>query len=168
MPKASGTNTGIEIKPVRIDEILLRISSEINRLKNGYSVLLDFDNLPQFPEKLVVPGNDELLVIALKNIIINACKYSNNQQANVSLFVKNEKIIISIMNKGKEIPEDEIENIFLPFYRLERDRVNDGFGLGLPMAKRIIKIHEGEIDVNSGSDETLFTVTLKNSKNQKD
>ncbi|HEX6845498.1 MAG TPA: HAMP domain-containing sensor histidine kinase [Chitinophagaceae bacterium] len=160
--KASGTNSGIEIKPIRVDEILLRISSEISRIKNGYSVLLDFDNLPDNPEKLVIPGNDELLEIALKNIILNACKYSINYHAYVSLFVKNGRIIISIMNKGAEISEDEIENIFLPFYRLQKDRATDGFGLGLPMAKRIIKMHDGEINVNSGGGETLFTVTLKN------
>ena len=166
--KASGTTGGMEIKPVRIDETLLRISSEINRSRNGYTTLLDFDNLPEHEEALVIPGKEELLYIAVKNIIINACKYSKDQKANISLFIKEDNVIISVMNIGEDIPEGEIENIFMPFYRLEKDRVNKGFGLGLSLARRIIKLHEGEISVDSGNGETVFTIRLKNRKNQKD
>ncbi len=159
---ASGTPGGIEIKPVRIDEILLRISSEISRSTNGYSTKLDFNKLPESEKKLVIAGNEELLHIAVKNIIFNACKYSKNQQANVSLFAKKTDIMISVMNKGDDIPKNEIENIFIPFYRLERDRNNSGFGLGLSLARRIIRLHGGQITVESGNGETVFTIILTN------
>lgn len=162
--KASGTRGGIEIKPIRIDELLLRIVSDIRRSQLDYNALLEFDNLPEDQETLVTLGSEELLHIALKNIVINGCKYSTNQKANISLYVKENCIVISVLNTGEEIPENEFENIFLPFYRIEKSRVNGGFGLGLSMTKRIIKLHDGEINVNSKNGETVFTVTLKNNK----
>ena len=161
--KASGTGGGIEIKPIRIDELLLRIVSDIRRSQLNYDALLEFDNLPENQERLVTSGNEELLHIAIKNIVINACKYSSNQQAKISLFVKEGDIVISVLNTGEDIPENEFENIFLPFYRVEKTRVNGGFGLGLPMTKRIIKLHDGQITVNSGGGVTVFAVILKNS-----
>lgn len=160
--KASGTPGGIEINPIRIDELLIHIVSDIRKSQPDYNALLEFDNLPENQETLVTSGNEELLYIAIKNIVINACKYSSNQQAKISLFVKENDIVISVLNIGDEIPENEFENIFLPFYRIEETRVNGGFGLGLSMTKRIINLHDGEINVSSVGEETVFTVILKN------
>ncbi|HEX2534030.1 MAG TPA: histidine kinase dimerization/phospho-acceptor domain-containing protein, partial [Chitinophagaceae bacterium] len=56
--KASGTAGGIEITPVRIDEVLLRLPSEIARLNAGFSVILHFGELPEEEGRLLVTGNE--------------------------------------------------------------------------------------------------------------
>ena len=75
----SGTAGGIEIKLIRIDEVLMRLPGEMTKMDKGYSVKLEFDQLPEDEERLLVFGNAELLFTAIKNIVSNACKYSPNQ-----------------------------------------------------------------------------------------
>ena len=68
---------------------------------------------------------------------------------------------ISIINKGAGIPSEEQESIFQPFYRMDQSRATKGFGLGLSMSHRIIKLHRGFIDLQSEPDkETVFVIRL--------
>lgn len=158
--KASGTPGGIEITPVRIDEVLLRLPAEMSKLEYVCSVSFEFNELPAEENKLLVNGNEELLFTAIKNIVINACKYSE-QPAVIKLGIKTEIIEITVQDNGKGIPEAELSHIFEPFYRAEDGKTKDGFGLGLSMALRIIKLHNGEIkagsDIGKGS---TFTILL--------
>jgi len=161
LAKTSGSKGGIEIKPVRIDEIILTLPSEIAKINNAYSVLLEFEKLPENEADLLVLGNEELLITAIKNIVLNACKYSENQQAIILLKADEKDITISIQNVGSGIPPGEIENIFEPFYRMEENRGTRGFGLGLSLAQKIIKLHRGEITVHSKPGEkTVFNICL--------
>ncbi|HEY4207711.1 MAG TPA: HAMP domain-containing sensor histidine kinase [Puia sp.] len=147
--KASGTAGGLEIDQVRIDEILLRLPGEISKTADGYSVTLDFVRLPEEEERLLVLGNEELLFMAVKNMVTNACKYSDDHHAVVRLSVYGREIIVEIEDKGRGIAEAEWEKIFQPFYRTDEGHAIPGFGLGLSLARRIIKLHKGEIDVES-------------------
>jgi len=168
LAKASASKGGIEIKPVRIDEILLRMPSEAAKIDRTYSVFLEFGDLPEEEENLVVFGNEELLFTAIKNIVLNACKYSKNQQAVILLCANEKNISISVKNLGAGIAAHEFENIFQPFYRIEENRVAGGFGLGLSLAKRIVKLHNGEISVYSKpGEETIFTLHLSSANNLK-
>jgi two-component system sensor histidine kinase ArlS len=163
--KASGNKGGIDINPVRMDEVVLRLPSELVKIDTKYSVNLRFEKLPENQENLLVYGNEELLFTAIKNIVVNACKYSQDQQATLLLSSDNENINISIRNTGPGIPPKELENIFQPFYRVEESRTAGGFGLGLSLAQRIIKLHRGNITVQSNpGGETFFTVYLPSAK----
>jgi len=154
----SGTAGGIEINLIRIDEVLMRLPGEMSKMDKGYSVKLEFDQLPEEEEKLLVFGNAELLFTAIKNIVSNACKYSLNRMAKVKLSVDQTEIIVSVEDNGKGIPENELQNIFQPFYRTEDSRAIIGFGVGLPLVNRIIKLHKGQIKVSSvvGKGTTFF------------
>jgi signal transduction histidine kinase len=147
--KASGTAGGLEIDQVRIDEILLRLPGEISKTAEPYTVTLDFHQLPEEEEKLLVLGNEELLFMAMKNIVSNACKYSDDHHAVVRLSIHEREIVVSIEDKGRGIAEEEWEKIFQPFYRTDEGHAVPGFGLGLSLARRIIKLHKGEISVES-------------------
>jgi signal transduction histidine kinase len=164
--RASGNKGGLEINLIRIDEIILRLPSEITKLNKEYSVILEFANLPDNEEKLLVFGNEALLLTAIKNMVLNSCKYSENKQAALCLAIEERNIIISIKDNGIGIPESEIENIFQPFYRLEENKTEIGFGLGLSMAQRIVKLHKGSISVKSivGAG-TTFTIILPSAAN---
>lgn len=147
--KASGSASGLEITLIRIDEIIMELPSAIARMNESYSVAIEFGNLPDNEENLMVYGNEPLLSTAIKNIVLNACKYSDNHKAIIQLEI-NSQIIISIINKGSGIPKEEIDKIFQPFYRaIESLTGSKGFGLGLSLADRIIKLHKGSISVES-------------------
>ncbi|HWB25682.1 MAG TPA: HAMP domain-containing sensor histidine kinase [Chitinophagaceae bacterium] len=159
--KASGNAGGLEINLVRIDEILLRMPGEMTKINKGYTVKLDFDNLPEEDEKLLVLGNEDLLLSAIRNIVLNACKYSADHTAMLKLSVKGDVISVEIADKGKGIPPEAIQNIFQPFYRVDDNQSEAGFGLGLSLASRIIKLQRGKILVNSAVNTgTTFTIQL--------
>lgn len=154
----SGTAGGIDIKLIRIDEVLMRLPGEMTKMDIGYSVKLEFDQLPADEERLLVFGNAELLFTAIKNIVSNACKYSQNRLAKVKLSVEQTEIVVAVEDDGKGIPENELKNIFQPFYRTEDSRAIVGFGVGLPLVNRIIKLHKGQIKIISavGKGTTFF------------
>jgi signal transduction histidine kinase len=159
--KASGNSGGLEISLVRIDEIILDMPAEISKLDLKYTILLQFKDLPEDEEKLFVFGNEALLRTAIRNIVLNACKYSNDNRASIYLMTQEDNLVISIQNNGKGIPKEELSSIFDPFYRVEENKTTRGFGLGLSLAHRIIKLHKGNIKVQSVENmETIFTIVL--------
>jgi signal transduction histidine kinase len=159
--KASGNAGGLEIARLRMDEIVMRLPAEVMKVNQDYQVSLQFPNLPDEEEPLLVFGNEPLLLTALKNIAANACKYSDDQKAVVELVVKEKEVEVRIKDKGKGIPADKTGAIFQPFYRVEEAGNQQGFGLGLSLADRIIKLHKGSITVasNEGGG-TVFTVLI--------
>jgi two-component system, OmpR family, sensor histidine kinase ArlS len=163
--KASNNTGGLEIDLVRIDEIILTLPAEVSKINADYAVKIEFEDLPEEEESLLVFGNQALLLTAINNIVINACKYSEDHQAKVRLQVSGNTIFINIQDKGKGIETSELEKIFQPFYRIEENRNEGGFGLGLSLASRIIKIHKGSIDVHSDPGRgTEFHIMLPSAK----
>lgn len=159
--KASGSTGGLEINLVRMDEIVLKLPSEVIKASSLFSVKLEFDNLPEDEEKLLVFGNEALLLTAIKNIAVNACKYSPDHRATVKLNVVGQNITVSIEDTGIGISEEEKKKIFQPFYRSHEGRQAEGFGLGLSLAEKIVKIHKGNIAVDSKIGQgTTFTVSF--------
>ena len=140
---------GIEINLLRIDEILMQLPSEITKMNEEYFVKLEFEQLPENAERLLVFGNAELLFSAIKNVVSNSCKYSPDHCAIVKLLVQPKEIFIVVEDDGKGISENDLKNIFQPFYRSEDSKSTKGFGVGLPLVYRIIKLHKGQIKVNS-------------------
>ena len=159
--RASGDPGGLEIDLVRMDEVLLFLTGEISKLNQEYKVKLDFEKLPDEEDKLLVFGNEELLITAIRNIIVNACKYSDDHLATIKLASRDSTVIIVIEDHGKGIPDTELTNIFQPFYRVSNNRNIKGFGLGLSLANQIIKLHKGQITVHSMPEKgTEFMITL--------
>lgn len=159
--KASGTSRGLEISLVRIDEILLRMPGEMTKLNNSYLVKLSYGDVPAEEEKLLVFGSEGLLFSAIKNIVHNACKYSADHTAVIQLSIKGNQIHVLVADNGIGISHEAIPYIFQPFYRVEKSGSEAGFGLGLPLAVRIIKLHKGGIEVESEPGKgTRFTLTL--------
>ena len=166
--RASGTASGLEIDLIRIDEVLLRLPGEITKTTPASSVTLDFDRLPEQEEELLVFGNEDLLFTAIRNVVSNACKYSDDHHATIRLSVQAKEIKITVEDKGKGIGESEWENIFQPFYRTDEGHSIPGFGLGLSLAMRIIKLHKGRISVDSVLGQgSVFLICLPNAGNLK-
>ncbi len=80
----------------------------------------------------------------------------------ISVSRNNNKSIIRIKDNGLGIPQSDITKIFDRFYRVDksRDRQTGGFGLGLPIAKKIVDDHMGKITVVSDSKSTEFIISI--------
>jgi two-component system, OmpR family, sensor histidine kinase ArlS len=157
----TGTQGSIELREVRIDEVLLKVIADVKKINSQYDVTLNFDNLPDDEKSCMVFGNVDLLYSALRNIIENGCKYSPDHMSNVELSAREKDILIKVTNTGDVIAEEEIEQIFQPFYRSAAAANVEGFGLGLALARRIVGLHKGVIEVSSDIENgTCFTITL--------
>jgi len=137
----------------------------MKKISHRFDVKLSFAELPEDDDELTVYGNEELLFAAFKNIVLNACKYSSDKRANVSLSYNEKNLVIVIEDNGPGIAQDEQELIFRPFYRsADTNSLISGSGLGLPLANQVIKLYGGNIVLTSqlgiGS---VFTITLKRS-----
>jgi len=159
--RASGTAGGLEIDLIRVDEILLRLPAELTKANPLFTVTLDFDKLPEAEEELLVFGNEDLLFTAIRNIVTNACKYSDDHHATVRLTIQAKEIAIAVEDKGRGIGEEEWEKIFQPFYRSDDGLAVPGFGLGLSLSRRILQLHKGSVRLHSvvGKGST-FAITL--------
>ncbi|MHA6533231.1 HAMP domain-containing sensor histidine kinase [Paenibacillus sp. BAC0078] len=100
----------------------------------------------------------------LINLLENAVRYTNNGEINVHLNSDNHFIHLVVEDTGIGIPEAELALIFERFYRVEKSRSRQygGTGLGLPIAKKLIELHGGELLVTSGNGVgTRFEIRLK-------
>lgn len=148
--KASGSQGGIELSSVRIDEILMALPMEMKRISALYEVRLDFEDFPDSDASFCVYGNAALLHSALKNIIHNACKFSRTKIAYVYLGFTEKHLTISVQDDGPGIAPEDYHLIFQPFFRgYKQDNKIHGTGLGLALTNRIISLHKGSIVVDT-------------------
>ena len=105
--------------------------------------------MPDNPEQLKIKGNEQLLHLALINLISNACKYSNNKPVVFSIGTSGKNVILAIKDIGIGIPESELKFIYDPFFRASNASEFEGYGIGLPLARNIVRLHAGEITVIS-------------------
>ncbi|MGQ9818992.1 MAG: PAS domain-containing sensor histidine kinase [Candidatus Kapaibacteriales bacterium] len=131
--------------------------------------------LPAFPQqdKVIVNFNIEndeitadetLLNLIISNLISNALKFSPSMNPpQVEVDKSNDDIIIRFRNYGTSISQNELKNIFNPFFRGSNAENTIGFGLGLSIVKKCVDSHNGSIEVVSNeTDGTIFTVRLPN------
>lgn len=161
LAKASYDPAEISFKPIRIDEILLDARQQVQKANPDYKIDIHFENDFENDNQISVNGNEYLLKVAFVNLFENGCKFSDNKQSNVSVFFENEKIKLRFTDKGIGISEDDLKNIFVPFYRGDNKNFADGNGIGLSLTQKIIALHKGIISVSSKRNEgTTFFVEL--------
>jgi signal transduction histidine kinase len=152
---------------LRADEIVLSAKNAVDRIYPGNKVKIDYALLPEDDEKLKVKANEPLLILALTNIILNACKYSDNQEVIVAIASSDTKLFIIVKDKGIGIPQQELRYIYDPFFRASNTGEVKGYGIGLPLARNIIRIHKGELNVTSSINKgTEVQISLPIDKNQ--
>lgn len=138
---------------VRMDQLLWDVKETIDKINPNNTILIDLSLIPENPERLKVNGNMQLLHLALSNIVSNACKYSSNKPVQVSIGATDSQVIIIVHDDGIGIPEAELKYIYDPFFRASNTKHHEGYGIGLPLARNIIRIHNGTIAVSSKKDE---------------
>ena len=93
----------------------------------------------------------ELSMTLINNLISNAIKYSDSGTITVSTFEEEDRYVVSIKDEGVGLSEEDKENVFERFYRVDkaRSRASGGSGLGLPIVKSIVEAHNASITVES-------------------
>lgn len=137
------------IDKVRIDQLLFDVQETVKRIYPQSKVRFDYESLPDNPRMLKARGNEQLLHLAFSNILLNACKYSDNKLVQVSLACSSKFVAVVIKDRGIGIPKEEIDHIYDPFFRASNTKGYEGYGIGLPLTRNIIKLHEGELIVIS-------------------
>ena len=111
----------------------------------------------------IVYGDYFRIEQVFQNLYENAVKYCNsNGMVRVSTSVENSKCRVSIFNTGKKIPPEDIDNIFISFYRADKSRKNMGsYGLGLAIVKIIIDMHNERYGVQNMENGVEFWFELE-------
>jgi signal transduction histidine kinase len=105
---------------------------------------------PEEEDRLIIKGNEPLLLIALLNVLENAKKFSSEGDAvQASIQVLDQEVVLTVSDKGRGIGPSDLKRVFVPFFRAENVRDIMGHGMGLPLAERVIKLHKGSIQIKS-------------------
>lgn len=110
-----------------------------------------------------IVGNENLLRSAVENVVRNAIRYTTEGTAvRISLSEDGENALIAVEDHGGGVPDDELENLFRPFYRVAeaRERRSGGVGLGLAIARRAVLAHNGSINAANTADGLLISIRL--------
>jgi two-component system, OmpR family, sensor histidine kinase CpxA len=114
-----------------------------------------------------VPGNPELIYRAVENVVRNAIRYTQDGSV-VELDLSSEgsagqqSAVLQVSDRGPGLPESELRNVFQPFYRIDdaRQRNTGGFGVGLALTERAVRLHHGEVQAQNRPGGGL-TITLR-------
>ena len=140
----SGAKTNFELTPIRIDEVIWEIiENQIVYHQADIKVDLDVAN----DQLLTVNGNNQLLNVAIGNLISNAIKYSDNQQIQIQFTIAENRLILLIKDTGIGIDANDLPNIRQNFFRGKNTANYQGKGIGLSIADIIFKIHHIELEI---------------------
>lgn len=188
-PESSPLLERIENESVRLNEMISRILT-LSKLESGgdnytktplnlAEMVRDIASDAEFEasgkgksvvvseiEECSVKGNENLLRSAIDNVVRNAVRYTaDTTQVNVSLKTNNGHAVVKVRDHGGGVPQDELENLFRPFYRVgeARERKTGGTGLGLAIAQRAVAVHGGTITAQNVDDGLEVQIVLNTS-----
>ncbi len=142
----------LSFSKVRIDEIVFSSIKTIKHKYPGRKIIPKIE-YSENENDFLITGNSGLLEIAFKNLIDNACKFSDGT-VNVEIASSEDFLTCKIRDFGMGIPPSEIDSIFEPFKRAQNVAYIGGFGIGLTLVRKIIELHSAEIKVESIEHET--------------
>lgn len=152
----------LERAAVDLNELLSEVVALVRQRSEGEErgiALL----LPHAPWPLPqVPGDRDLLFLALYNLLVNALKFTRpGDTIEVRAIEDGQGVTVEVADTGPGIPEEELPHIFEELYRGQRARGTSGSGLGLALVRTIVERHGGRVTVRSREREgTVFTLHL--------
>jgi PAS domain S-box-containing protein len=114
------------------------------------------DNLPE------ILGEINDLEMAIKHLVNNALRYTPaTGSITINTCANEESVVVEVHDSGAGMSEKVMSRIFERFYRLDEAHSTPGFGLGLPIAQKIVERHGGKIEVESKIGQgSIFTILL--------
>ncbi len=134
----------LEIQTLNFATLLLEVREDLQLLAEQKNISLEYQVNPE----INIQADPQRLRQVLHNLLENAIRYTPNaQRIKASAEINNQHLEIRIIDSGNGVPDNELEKLFTPFYRLEpsRSREFGGSGLGLAVVQAIVTAHRGTI-----------------------
>ncbi len=129
---------------VHLEKLIRNIVQDADFEAAGRKRRIQIQNL----DDVIVSGSTEMLSRALENVIRNGLHYTE-EESSVELSITKDKnqVLIIVRDHGPGVPEEDLDQIFKPFFRVaeSRDRGSGGTGIGLAIARQAIVMHGGTI-----------------------
>lgn len=146
-------------EPIRLDVLIMQVLEDYREILQAQNIAVETD-LKECP----FLGDSEKIFRLLINLIDNAVNYNfaTNGTIRIATWTKQKETNLIIANTSHEIPATDLLRLFEQFFRVEKSRSQSfgGSGLGLTIAKRIVELHGGAIEVQNHGGWTTFSVTL--------
>ncbi len=146
---------------VRVEDLMASLEADYEAQAREKQISLTFDLPPKLP---VLRGDREKIALGFHNLIGNALKYTPEGGAvTVRVDVEDGQLVAQVIDTGIGMTEEDCRRVFEKFYRSPDRRVTQvtGSGLGLGIAREVIRMHGGDITVESEPDQgSTFTLTL--------
>lgn len=139
----------VKMTSLRVDEALFQAYNEMLKKEPAYAIVIDFSDIPEQENYLSVQAHEGMLKTLFSNLIDNACKFSDYKACQVSISFTETHVQVDISDQGPGIPAEEVELIYTPFYRAENVRRLPGHGLGLSICRKIIALHQGNLQLQT-------------------
>lgn len=150
-------NTG----EVRLETVFAELEQEFGESAKQKDITLKFELPPKWPQ---VSGDRDKIVMAAHNLLGNALKYTPaGGEVAVRAGFENGQLSVEVADNGIGIKSEEQELVFEKFYRAKDRRIANitGTGLGLSIAREVVRMHGGDIRLESQVDKgSTFTMTL--------
>ncbi len=160
--------TRVQNHQLKVNKEPLNIKEMLGQLVEHYRIELEqmqYVCIEKYSsEPLITKADGNLLIRVFENLLSNALKYGiRKKQIDISATQRNNNILVEVTSYGNPIPAMDLPHIFERFYQVDKSRGMhiESSGLGLAIAKSIVEIHEGEIQVKSDEEKTVFSVYLK-------
>ncbi len=148
----------VDMMPFRVKDVLRTLMAEYEPLAAVKDIAIEGSFTGN---DTVVMGDRKRIIQIAGNILSNAVKFTQKGSVNLGVDYTDNSLTIQVKDSGSGMTEEQVKRIFAPFNRLENADTQEGFGLGLSIAKGLAELLGGRIEVEShvgfGS---LFTVTL--------
>ncbi len=134
---------------VRLEVLIEALEADYSGQAAAKNITLEFNLPPKLP---VIQADREKIGLALHNLVNNALKYTPaGGRVEVQVGVKDGRITVEVVDSGIGIAETDLAQIFERFYRANDPKVSEvtGSGLGLALAREVVRLHGGDIRVES-------------------
>lgn len=162
LSKINSDGSSIKFDKIRIDEILYQVKYNLEKSNPNNLLQIQIGNLPEKEDLIYYNGNEQLIKTAFHNILENSIKYGNGKQITVAIDFKNGKgAEITVKDNGIGIEENDLKNIFEPFFRAKNTSQIKGSGIGLSLVRSIFDLHGFILNVKSEKNiGSTFIITI--------
>ena len=151
----------IKTDDVRLETLFDELKADYQQQAQEKQIQLDLKLPPKLPP---IQGDRDKIVLALHNLVGNALKYTpDGGRVTIGVELDNKRLAVTVADTGIGISAEDAERIFERFYRAKDPRVAKitGTGLGLTLAREVVRMHGGDITVESQINQgSTFTMTL--------
>lgn len=156
---------------MKLNKVPFNVAVLVNQIVGEHVLFLSEKNIKVEIEctknELICEIDMQKFIRVIENLIKNAEKYSyKNSIFKIVMWEEEDCIKLSFMNEGNNISKDDLVKIFDEMYRIDKSRnaVIEGSGLGLPISKKIIQLHEGRIWAECNGNKIYFNIELPKNK----